>query len=288
MKSLLPIVAVLLLGTGPAPPQGPEPELKFQSRDLGAGVHVLEPIGSASHRLTVAVDGKDALLCDASFAKNADAIRAALKELGVERIRFLVNTHYHSDHTDGNRELGSEAVIISSAATRQDLLRGTAPTPEPPLVRSELPALTFKESMTLHFAEQAVRLIAVPGAHTEGDVVVYFEASRVLHLGDLMLAKGGLPYTGDVDALLEGLDRLLAFLPVEATIVPGHGAPMALSDLRAFRELVKDSRDYVRGGLEEGRSLTQLVDGIPEAWKTWSSRYLSIEDWIRELARMLG
>lgn len=279
-SSLAPCLFLSLLLPGSRAPQD---DLAYEVIDVGEHVYVLEPIGKSSHRLSVAVDGDEAFLVDASFAKNSGAILNALEEVGVKRIRYLVNTHFHSDHVDGNRVLGDGATIIAHARTRESLLERRAPAPETVLPAAALPALTIEDSLTIHFAEQAIELTAFPLAHTDSDVVVYFEKAKLLHLGDIMLAEGSLPYTAKPQALLDCLETLLGTLPADTKIVPGHGPLTDLDGLCALRDIVKATRDYVRDGRAEGKSPAELVAGADPAWTEWSGKYLTIEDWIREL-----
>ena len=139
----------------------------------------------------------------------------------------------------------------------------------------------------MFFNGEEIGLIHLPDSHTDGDIAVFFTASKVIHVGDVMLAAGTLPFTTNVDSLIVSLDLLIEMLPPDVAVVPGHGPIATMDDLKAYRQIVFETRDFVRSRIARGQLHADIIEAIPEEWTTWNSRYLSIEDWITELYVML-
>ena len=268
--------------------QGPVEEFRFGTIHAGGNVYVLMPQDPRQTSKVVVSSGSDGvLLSDTTGGERAGDVRDAIDRLGGGIIRYVINTHSHSDHTGGNREYTSTARFIAHTNTLRNLVEAVGPVPEPPLRAEALPQLTFTDTLSVFFNGEEIRLIHLPDSHTDGDIAVFFTTSKVIHLGDVMLAAGTLPFTTDVDSLIISLDRLIALLPPDATVIPGHGPIATMDDLKAFRQVVGETRDFVRSRLAQGQVHADIIAAIPAEWTRWSSRYLSIEDWITELFVML-
>lgn len=200
------------------------------------------------------------LIVDDQFERLAGEIEAALAKLASspERSapRFLVNTHHHGDHTDGNKHFGKLAVVVAHENVRARLLDEQAPA-------QSLPLVTYGEGLALHFNGEEIRLLHVPAAHTDGDTVVWFTASNVIHLGDLYFQLG-YPFVdtasgGNVLGLIEGLRGLLPKLPADMRVIPGHGEVTGKPELEEYVTMLATITARVRTGLEQGQDLAALM-----------------------------
>jgi glyoxylase-like metal-dependent hydrolase (beta-lactamase superfamily II) len=204
-----------------------------------------------------------------------------------------VNTHWHGDHTGGNAHFGALAPILAHRnvrerlASRQQDLRGGTVEPAPP---QALPVLTYEEGVTLHLNGEQIRILHLPGGHTDGDSVVLFSGSNVAHLGDLFFS-GRFPVVdlrsgGSVAGMIRNVELLLEVLSEGVKIIPGHGPLSGIDDLRRFHRMLVETRDHVRRAMQEGRSLEQIqAAGLPSEWEPWGAGFISAASWIETIYR---
>lgn len=213
--------------------------------------------------------GEDGLLVvDTQFQDLAPKLKSALAALEPGAPRFLVNTHFHGDHTGGNEALAQGAVLVAHENVRARLSDEKKP-------KGALPVVTYADGLTLHFNGEEVRLIHVAGAHTDGDTVVWFRGSNVVHLGDLYF-EVGYPYVdvgsgGNVLGLIEGLERLMAELPDDVKLIPGHGKTTGKKELGEYLAMLNTITERVRSGLAEKKDVDGLMAagvtrGFDERW----------------------
>lgn len=204
--------------------------------------------------------GADGLLMvDDQFERAAPAIEAELAKLagaGTAAPRFLVNTHHHGDHTGGNAHFGKSAVVVAHENVRARLADEKA-------AASALPVVTFAEGLALHVNGEEVRVLHVPGAHTDGDSVVWFTGSNVVHLGDLYFQLG-YPFIdvrsgGNVLGLIEGLRGLLRELPDDVRVIPGHGEVTGKKELVEYVTMLDTITERVRVQLAEGKDVKAML-----------------------------
>jgi cyclase len=234
-------------------------------------------------------------MIDAMDEKSAEQIRAALKTLpGGGKIRFLINTHWHSDHTDGDKVFGPGAVIISQENVRSLLSKPQSLMGQQtkPLPADALPTVTFSEKAALYAENERIRLVHYPHAHTDGDTVVYVDSQRVVHMGD-MFFNGMFPFLdvangGDIDNWVRQLDAIMASLPADTKIIPGHGPLAGIADLKSFRQMLFDSAELVRGQMKEGKTLEQIkAAGLPDRFAPWTKGFLPTPQWLELVYRSL-
>jgi cyclase len=243
----------------------------------------------------IVADAAGILMIDAMFERAIGEIREAVKSLpGGDRVRVLVNTHWHADHTDGNKALGPGAVIIAHENVRallandQALMGGQTKA----LPVSALPGVTFSDKLTVHAGGEAIRLVHFPHAHTDGDTVVFLDGSKVVHMGD-MFFNGMFPFLdvvngGDIDNWVKQLDVILGALPAEAKIIPGHGPLAGIAELKAFRGMLADSADLVRKQMKAGKTLDEIkAAGVPEKLAAWAKGFLKAPQWLELVYRSL-
>jgi len=237
--------------------------------------------------------GPDGLLIvDDQFAPLAERIRAALDALaGPGRTgapRFVLNTHFHGDHTGGNASFGKDGTIIAQENVRTRLMtpRDVLGRHEDPAPAEALPIITFRNSVTLHWNGEEIRVIHLPAGHTDGDSIVWFTASNVVHLGDDYFAGKfplvDLDHGGDVLGYMRNVDTLVAHLPGDARLIPGHGPLSTMDDLRAYQKMLQATIGIVQGRMLARRTLEQIqAEGLPAQWKDWGTGFISTEHWLQ-------
>ena len=282
LKRLTILVSVLCLVPCLHAQQSPP---KITLVQVAGPVYMLQGGGG---NIGVVADSDGILMIDAMFENAAGEIREAIKSLpGGDRVRLLVNTHWHSDHTDGNKAFGPAAVIIAHENVRALLARdqnvlGRVAKALPP---AALPEVTFSDKLTIYAGGAAVRLVHFPHAHTNGDTVVFMDAWKVVHMGD-MFFNGMFPFLdvangGDIDSWVRQLDVILPSLPAEVKIIPGHGPLAGVAELRAFRDMLHESAALVRGQMKEGKTLEQIkARGVPPGMAVWAKGFLKPADWL--------
>ncbi len=234
--------------------------------------------------------GKDGILMiDNQFERFADKIKVALKELGSDKPRFLFNTHWHGDHSGGNVVFGADSIIIAHQNVRKRLsteqpLRGTT---VKPIAAVGLPMITYNEGLSIHFNGEEVRAVHYKNGHTDGDTVLFFTTSNVVHLGDDFFA-GRFPFVdlesgGSVEGLAKNIGDLVKQIPADAKIIPGHGAISTLADLKNYHQTIVDTTAIVREKMKT-KSLDAIKkEGLPEKYKDWGSGFIKTDSWIETI-----
>jgi glyoxylase-like metal-dependent hydrolase (beta-lactamase superfamily II) len=284
--ALAALAAALLLSVLPAvaAAQRDFSEVEVTATHVAGSVFILEGDGG-NVGASIGADGT--LIVDDQFAPLAQRIQAALVGAGGGRPRFVINTHHHGDHTGGNAVFGEDGTIVAHENVRRRLAGapGADGSPDEAAPDAALPVVTFTRSVTLHWNGEEVRVIHLPHGHTDGDSVVLFTASRVAHLGDHLFV-GRFPYVdleggGDVLGLLRNLDRLLAELPEDVRIIPGHGPLAGRAELQASRDAIEATVGIVRQRMAEGMSGEEIVAaGLPGEWAGWGWRFITVERWL--------
>lgn len=231
--------------------------------------------------------GEDGVfLVDDQYAPLSEKIRAEIATLSDQPVRFLLNTHWHGDHTGGNESFGSSgSLIVAHDNVRERLAteqvseffdRTTPPSPE-----AALPVVTFDEEVSFHLDGREIRVFHVPHAHTDGDAVVHFVDDDVIHTGDLFF-NGLYPFIdaesgGRIDGVLAGVDRILDLCSEETRIIPGHGPLASVDDLRTYRAMLADLHQKLEDSLARGESFETFMEGDPTAQyeEAWGQAWLS-------------
>jgi cyclase len=262
-----------------------QPQAQFTLTPVAGQIYLLQGDGG---NIGIMADSAGVFMIDSMYQRSAEKIRAAIKSLpGGDKVRFLVNTHYHSDHADGNLAFGPEAIIFSHENVRsilakpQDLL-GQKSSAYPP---SGLPEVTYSDKLNLYVGDEQIRLVHYPHAHSNGDTVVYFDKSKVVHMGD-MFFHGMFPFMdvtngGDIESWVRQLDTILSSLPADVKIIPGHGPLVGITELKAFRQMLYDSADVVRKQMQDGKTLEQIkAAGLPERFAPWTKGFFTTPQWL--------
>ncbi|MDZ7867904.1 MAG: MBL fold metallo-hydrolase [Rheinheimera sp.] len=253
---------------------------KVTSQQLAPQLYLVK--GSGGN--IAALLGKDgALVIDAQFAATAPLVKAELNRLqsGVA-VNTLVNTHFHKDHTDGNAALAGGARIIAHQAVLIRLQSDAKFNP------AGLPTETFSGEKTLSLNGQQVMLRTMPVSHTDGDLVVWFKAQNVLHMGDLFFADRfpfiDLNSGGSVGGYIANTKTILSQVNDTTKIIPGHGDLMDKAGLQRFLTMMEQTLAEVQAMKARGLSADQAVaKGLSAQWKKWSWNFITEEKWIRTL-----
>jgi len=259
-------------GQPPAPPPPPDfSKVEIKTTKLTSNFYTLEGQGGTIGVLT----GPDGVfMVDSQFAPLTDKIVAAIKQISDGRIRFLVNTHVHGDHTGGNENLGKLGVtILSRPQLRARLARPTAPAAggaiPPPAPAAALPLITYDAPVTLYMNGEEVRLIPVPTAHTDGDTMVQFKSADVIMTGDfyrsIQFPNIDRANGGSLAGMVDGLKAIVDLAGPSTKIIPGHGPIVDKTAVAAHRDMILALRDKVARLVQQGMTQEQVVAAKPGA-----------------------
>jgi len=292
VKKFLLLTVVLLFAVS-AHAQTDFSKVEIKATKVAGNVYMLQGSGG---NIGVSVGDDGLLIVDDQFAPLADKIRAALKGLADKKLRFILNTHWHGDHTGGNVAFGPEATIIAQdnvrkrLATEQKSAVFNSTTPASP--KEALPVITFNDSLSVHFNGEDIRAIHFPHGHTDGDSVIFFSASNVVHLGDDFFA-GRFPFVdlesgGSVEGLVKNIGELIGKIPADAKLIPGHGPISTLEDLKSYHRMLQQTTEIVRGKIAAGKTLDQIkTEGLPAEWAPWGAGFIKTDRWVETIYKSL-
>ncbi|HSR69493.1 MAG TPA: MBL fold metallo-hydrolase [Acidobacteriota bacterium] len=267
-------------------------QVEIEATHVSGSVHML--VGQGGNiGVTVGEDG--IMIVDDQFAPLADKIRAALKDLNSGDLKFVLNTHWHWDHTGGNQEFGKEATIIAHHNVRKRLsttqnVRGRVVEPSPP---EAWPVITFDESVSIHFNGETIEVMHLPHGHTDGDSIIYFTGSKVVHMGDHFF-NGFFPFVdldsgGDVRGYAENVQQVLEMIPDDVKVIPGHGPLADKADLRRFHGMMLDTIATVEVHMADGKSLEEIKEaGLDPKWESWGKFFINEDAWIETIHASLS
>jgi glyoxylase-like metal-dependent hydrolase (beta-lactamase superfamily II) len=246
-------------------------KVEIQTVDVAPGVHML--IGSGGN-IGVSSGEDGVIVIDDQYAPLTEKITAAIAKISGKPIRFVVNTHWHGDHTGGNENLGKAgAVIVAHANVRQRMSqehfnaffnRRTPPSPP-----GALPIVTFTQDVSFHVNGDELHAFHVEPAHTDGDSIIHWKKANVFHMGDLYFSAGypfiDLSSKGTAQGMIAAADKVIALANGESKIIPGHGPLSTRSNLIAYRNMLKDIESKVTGLINQGKSLEEVKAAKPTA-----------------------
>src|SRR5262249_37176234 len=238
-------------------------KVEIKATKVAGQVYVIEDVTPefSGGNVGVSVGPDGIVLIDDKFAPLAPKIEAALRTISDKPVRFIINTHFHGDHTDGNAAFGQKSTIIAHENTRKRLLTGRGKE-QPPAPAVALPVITFEDKLAVHLNGEDIRAIHFPSGHTDTDVVIFFTKSNVVHMGDDFF-NGIFPFIdseggGSVKGLIANLEKLLDQIPPDARIIPGHGAVATAKELRAFMTMLKETSAIIGAGIKAHKTVDQL------------------------------
>lgn len=294
MKKLSLVFTIIILGLGGirTSAQTDWSKVEIKVTKVAGNVYMLEGAGG---NIGVSVGPDGILIVDDQYAPLADKIKAALKTLGEGKLKFILNTHWHGDHTGGNAVFGPDAPIIAHTNVRKRLAEGlnvpnrvTKPAP-----KEALPVITFDDSLSVHFNGEEIRVIHVSPGHTDGDSVIYFPSANVVHMGDQFFVDR-FPFVdlvsgGDVEGYTKNVADVLSKLPAGAKIIPGHGPLSTAEDLKRFHRMLVETTDIVRKKIAAGKTIEQIkTEGLPEEWKSWGTGFIKQDLWLETIFTSLS
>jgi cyclase len=224
--------------------------------------------------IAVSAGADGVFIIDDQLQPLTDQLLAAIRRIDDRPVRFVINTHYHGDHVGGNESLGKAgSVIIAHDNIRRrmnsDQFNSFFDSTTPAYPPASLPVVTFNDRVTLHLNGESVAVHHVPRGHTDGDSIVHFPASNVLHMGDIFF-NGLYPYIdldggGSVQGMIGAVELGLGLADEQTRIIPGHGALSNRTELQAYHDFLVKARDNVQALIDQGRDLEQAIAAKPTA-----------------------
>jgi glyoxylase-like metal-dependent hydrolase (beta-lactamase superfamily II) len=288
---------VLLLG-GPAAALAQQDFSKVEvtSQKVAEGVYMLTGAGG---NIGLSVGADAAFLIDDQYAPMTPKIKAAVAALTNKPVKFVLNTHWHGDHTGGNKDLGESGTLIVAhenvrkRMSAEQFLEAFA-TKVPPADPAALPVVTFSDSVTFHLNGEEIYAFHIPPAHTDGDSLIQFRKANVIHSGDTFF-NGMYPFIdlstgGSVGGMIAAADRMLALAGDATKIIPGHGPLATKADLKAYRDMLANARDRVAALVKAGKTLEETTAAKPlaELEAKWGQGFLKADVFVTILYKDLA
>jgi glyoxylase-like metal-dependent hydrolase (beta-lactamase superfamily II) len=281
MKKSLLALSLTGLVLSSAFSQGRFDDVEIKTQAVGGSVHMLVGAGG---NIAVSAGPDGLLIVDDQYADLAEKIALSLADISKEQTRYVINTHFHGDHTGSNAFFSKhkKATIIAHDNVRVRLSAGEETDP------AMLPVITYDKGVKFHMNGDTVHVFHLPSAHTDGDSAVWFEQPDILHTGDLFF-KDWFPFIdlnsgGSVPGYIAAVETLLGKIDKDTIVIPGHGAIATKADYERFLDMIKKTYAYVQAKKAAGMSEDELVKaGLEDTWKAWSWAFISEEKWIRTL-----
>ena len=258
-------------------------KVQMKVTKVSGNIYMLEGAGG---NIAASVGEDGIVIVDDEFAPLAEKIAAALKNLNItdKPVRFVINTHYHGDHTGGNANFAKDgSTLIAQDNVRKRLEAGgvagnggSVKMENKPAEKAALPIITFEHDVTVHLNGEDIRALHFPAGHTDGDAIIYFPKNNVVHMGDDFV-RYGFPFIdvaagGSVQGMIAACEKSIAQLPADVKIIPGHGALSNPDDVRVYVKMLKETSAAVQAALDAHKSLDQMKkEKILAPWSKFSS-----------------
>jgi len=241
----------------------------IKTTKVAGSVYMLEGSGG---NIGVLIGNDGIIIIDDQYAPLSEKIKTSIAALSNQPIRFVINTHYHGDHSDGNKKFGGEGVIIVAHENTRKRLSANQfidifKSEQKAYPYEALPKITFSESVTFNMNGETVQVYYVKNAHTDGDAIIYFKESNVLHTGDVFV-RYGLPFIdqqngGSIDGMIAGADQILKIINDDTKIIPGHGQISNKKDLIEYKNMLQTVRNRIADGIKAGKTIDQIISSDP-------------------------
>ncbi len=256
-------------------------DVKIATQALSGSVYMLTGAGG---NIGVSAGEEGILIIDDQFAPLAEKISSAIGEIAKQPMKYVINTHYHGDHTGSNAYFKEvhDSTIFAHDNVRKRLEASSDH------VHAALPVVTYEQGLTFHFNDDTIRVMYLPAGHTDSDSVVWFEKANVLHAGDLFF-QGRFPYIdlaggGTVKGYIANATKLIGMLDDETKIIPGHGDLATKQDYQAALNMMQQTAKFVADKKSAGVSLSTLIEqGLDDKWQDWAWNFITEEKWITTL-----
>ena len=271
-------------------------KVQMKVTKVAGNVYMLEGAGG---NIGASVGDDGIVIVDDQYAPLAEKIQAALKSITDKPVRFIINTHYHGDHTGGNAYFQKQAPIIAQDNVRKRLESGGSAgnggsihMDRKPAPKEALPIITFDQDVTVHLNGEDIRALYFPAGHTDGDSIIFFPKSNVVHMGDDFVTYG-FPFIdidsgGSINGMIDGVEKVIGQVPADVTIIPGHGPISNVDDVRAYLTMLKGTRDVVANSLAEGKTLDQMKQAkLLDPWKKYSGDFVNEDAFLETLYNSL-
>ena len=257
-------------------------KVQIKVTKVSGNIYMLQGSGG---NIAASVGEDGIVIVDDQYAPLADKIAAALKGIGVtdKPVRFVINTHYHGDHTGGNAPFASGgSTVIAQDNVRKRLETGgkagigTAMSMDQKAApKGGLPIITFDHDVTVHLNGEDIRALHFPGGHTDGDAIVFFPKANVVHMGDDFV-RYGYPFIdviagGSVQGMIAACDKVANVLPSDVKVIPGHGDLASIGDVRDYSVMLKETSSVVQGAINSGKTPEQMKK--EKILATWDAKY---------------
>jgi glyoxylase-like metal-dependent hydrolase (beta-lactamase superfamily II) len=257
-------------------------KVQIKVTKVSGNIYMLQGSGG---NIAASVGEDGIVIVDDQYAPLADKIAAALKGIGVtdKPVRFVINTHYHGDHTGGNAPFASGgSIVIAQDNVRKRLETGgkagipkTMERDQPAAPKAGLPIITFENDVTVHLNGEDIRALHFPAGHTDGDAIVYFPKANVVHMGDDFVTYG-YPFIdvisgGSVQGIIAACDKVASQLPNDVTVIPGHGQLATLSQVREYSAMLKETSAAVQAAINQGKTVDQMKK--EKILAQWDAKY---------------
>ncbi len=285
MRKLFPLLIVFALLCAPLAAQDDYSQVQIETVPVADGIHMLVGAGG---NIGVASGEDGIFLIDDQFAPLTEKIFAAVKDIDDGEVRFVLNTHWHFDHTGGNENMGKAGVLIVAHEKVRELMSvdqflEAFQREIPAAPKAALPVVTFNDTITFHLNGEEIHAFHVEPAHTNGDSIVHFRNANVVHMGDTFF-NGFYPFIdvqngGGVVGMIAASDRVLAIVDEDTKIIPGHGPLASKKDLQAFRDMLQGVHDAIAPHVKAGKSLeeVQAADPLKAFNEVWGKGFLNAE-----------
>ncbi|WP_448551411.1 MBL fold metallo-hydrolase [Thalassotalea montiporae] len=254
-------------------------DVKIETSKAAGDVYMLTGPGG---NIGVLATGEGLLLVDDKFAPLAEKIENAMKAIVDQDLKYVINTHYHGDHTGSNSYFSHKAPIFAHHNVRNRLKSNDR------LTKDALPVVTYDKGVTIHLANEEVQLTHLPKGHTDSDTIVYFKNANVLHTGDLFF-EGRFPYVdtnggGSVDGYIANVSYMVNNFPDDVVIIPGHGNLTDKAGMKEFVAMMIDTSKQVKAQLRAGKSEADILKaGVAQEYKALSWNFITEERWLKTL-----
>jgi glyoxylase-like metal-dependent hydrolase (beta-lactamase superfamily II) len=286
-------IAILLVSAAALAQEQDFSKVEVKATHVAGSVYMLQGSGG---NIAASVGDDGIVLVDAEYAPLVPKIKAALTQISPKPVRYLINTHWHGDHVGGNAGMAETAAILAHENVRKRMQAGAFLAAinrkiEPAEPRA-LPILTFQDGVSLWLNGESVRALHVRPGHTDGDTVVFFTRSNVVHLGDDFVTYG-FPFVdlnsgGSVRGMVAALDELIPQIPADAKIIPGHGPVSTLADVKKFRGTLDEIVALVAKNLKAGKTVEQMQkENLLAPYAAWQGGFLKPEQFLETVVKDL-